>query len=193
MYVELPDKRYYKIGEVSKAFDVNASLIRFWEIEFDIIKPKKNAKGNRLFTKEDIEATIIEEVKAELAAEAIEEAAKIIATGGFGLRGIAIDSKGNAWVAVTTSPGFPSIATMPKVSNIMQEFKEGIEAIRKYSSPKNPTGMLVRINPQGKIAGNFADHAGSGSGALPGSRGSGQAQRHSRVDEFLCARSRGLD
>jgi len=88
------------------------------------------------------------------------EAAKIIATGGFGLRGIAIDSKGNAWVAVTTSPGFPSIATMPKVSNIMQEFKEGIEAILKYSSPKNPTGMLVMINPQGKIAGNFADHAG---------------------------------
>lgn len=55
MYVELPEKRYYKIGEVSKAFDVNVSLIRFWEQEFDVIKPKKNAKGNRLFTKEDIE------------------------------------------------------------------------------------------------------------------------------------------
>ena len=36
-------------------FDVNASLIRFWEKEFDIIKPKKNKKGNRLFTKEDID------------------------------------------------------------------------------------------------------------------------------------------
>ncbi len=36
-------------------FDVNASLIRFWEKEFDILKPKKNKKGNRLFTKEDIE------------------------------------------------------------------------------------------------------------------------------------------
>lgn len=55
MYVDLPEKRYYKIGEVSKAFDVNVSLIRFWEQEFDVIKPKKNAKGNRLFTKEDIE------------------------------------------------------------------------------------------------------------------------------------------
>ncbi|MDO6744452.1 MerR family transcriptional regulator [Tenacibaculum soleae] len=55
MYVELPEKRYYKIGEVSKAFGVNVSLIRFWEQEFEVIKPKKNAKGNRLFTKEDVD------------------------------------------------------------------------------------------------------------------------------------------
>ncbi|AUC23955.1 MULTISPECIES: MerR family transcriptional regulator [Polaribacter] len=54
MHVDLPEKRYYKIGEVAKAFDVNTSLVRFWEKEFDIIKPKKNAKGNRLFTQEDI-------------------------------------------------------------------------------------------------------------------------------------------
>ena len=54
MYIDLPDKRYYSIGEVAKAFDVNASLIRFWEKEFDVLKPKKNAKGNRKFTPEDI-------------------------------------------------------------------------------------------------------------------------------------------
>ncbi len=54
MYVDLPKKMYYGIGEVADAFDVNASLIRFWEKEFDIIKPKKNAKGNRKFTPEDI-------------------------------------------------------------------------------------------------------------------------------------------
>ncbi|MFT4770673.1 MAG: DNA-binding transcriptional MerR regulator [Cryomorphaceae bacterium] len=49
------EKLYYSIGEVSKMFDVNTSLIRFWEKEFDIIKPKKNKKGNRLFTKQDLE------------------------------------------------------------------------------------------------------------------------------------------
>lgn len=55
MHINLsPDKRYYSIGEVAKAFDVNASLIRFWDSEFDILKPKKNAKGNRMFTPEDI-------------------------------------------------------------------------------------------------------------------------------------------
>lgn len=55
MHIELSkDKRYYSIGEVAKAFDVNASLIRFWDNEFDILKPKKNAKGNRMFTPEDI-------------------------------------------------------------------------------------------------------------------------------------------
>ena len=55
MQIELPDKRYYKIGEVAKAFGVNTSLIRFWENEFDVLKPKKNKKGNRLFTPEDLE------------------------------------------------------------------------------------------------------------------------------------------
>ena len=48
-------KVYFTIGEVSKMFDVNHSLIRFWEKEFDSIQPKKNKKGNRLFTKKDIE------------------------------------------------------------------------------------------------------------------------------------------
>ncbi|QDO92739.1 MerR family transcriptional regulator [Formosa sediminum] len=54
MHIDLPEKRYYGIGEVAKAFGVNASLIRFWEKEFNVLKPKKNAKGNRKFTPEDI-------------------------------------------------------------------------------------------------------------------------------------------
>ena len=54
MKLNLPDKLYYSIGEVAKAFNVNASLIRYWEQEFPIIKPKKNKKGNRYFTPEDI-------------------------------------------------------------------------------------------------------------------------------------------
>lgn len=47
-------KVYYSIGEVADMFHVNTSLIRFWEKEFDIIKPHKNKKGNRQFTKADI-------------------------------------------------------------------------------------------------------------------------------------------
>ncbi|WP_298363807.1 MerR family transcriptional regulator [uncultured Lutibacter sp.] len=54
MHIDLPEKRYYKIGEVAKAFGLNTSHIRFWEKEFDILKPKKNKKGNRLFTQEDL-------------------------------------------------------------------------------------------------------------------------------------------
>jgi len=48
------EKLYYTIGEVAELFEVNASLIRFWENEFESLKPQKNKKGNRLFTKEDI-------------------------------------------------------------------------------------------------------------------------------------------
>ncbi|MFW5706290.1 MAG: MerR family transcriptional regulator [Bacteroidota bacterium] len=46
---------YYTIGEVAAMFNVNTSLIRFWEKEFDIIQPKKNKKGNRLFTQKDVD------------------------------------------------------------------------------------------------------------------------------------------
>ena len=53
--METTDKTYYSIKEVSKIFNVNISLIRFWEKEFNIIKPKKNKKGNRYFTKNYIE------------------------------------------------------------------------------------------------------------------------------------------
>lgn len=49
------EKIYYSIGEVAEQFNVAPSLIRFWESEFDLIQPKKNRKGNRQFTKEDIE------------------------------------------------------------------------------------------------------------------------------------------
>ena len=48
------EKLFYKISEVAKIFNVNISAIRFWEKEFDILKPKKNKKGNRLFTPKDI-------------------------------------------------------------------------------------------------------------------------------------------
>jgi len=54
MIKKLPVKRYYSIGELAKYFGVNTSLLRFWEKEFDIINPRKNAKGNRMFTPEDV-------------------------------------------------------------------------------------------------------------------------------------------
>lgn len=48
-------KMFFSMGEVSEMFDVNPSLIRFWEKRFDVLKPHKNAKGNRMFTPEDVE------------------------------------------------------------------------------------------------------------------------------------------
>jgi len=62
---EETEKLYYSISEVSELFDLNASTLRFWEKEFDVLKPTKNKKGNRLFTKKDIEniAQIVELVK----------------------------------------------------------------------------------------------------------------------------------
>lgn len=58
--IEVPDdevlfqKAYYPIGDVAIMFKVNTSLIRFWEKEFDVLKPKKNGKGDRLFRPEDV-------------------------------------------------------------------------------------------------------------------------------------------
>ncbi len=53
--MEAKNKVYYTIGEVADMFGVKTSLIRYWEKEFSVIKPKKNKKGNRLFTKNDID------------------------------------------------------------------------------------------------------------------------------------------
>ncbi|MFN8286327.1 MAG: MerR family transcriptional regulator [Chitinophagales bacterium] len=49
------EKLYFSIGEVAEMLSVNTSLLRYWEKEFDILRPKKNAKGDRFFTKADIE------------------------------------------------------------------------------------------------------------------------------------------
>ena len=47
-------KYYYSIGEVAEMFGVNTSMIRYWEKEFDVLRPRKNKKGNRLFTERDV-------------------------------------------------------------------------------------------------------------------------------------------
>lgn len=65
LFKEETSKLYYSISEVSQMFDINASTIRFWEKEFDALKPTKNKKGNRLFTQKEIDyiRQIVELVK----------------------------------------------------------------------------------------------------------------------------------
>ncbi len=53
------DKLYYSIGEVAAMLNVSKSLIRYWETEFDFLSPRKNKKGDRRFTKENIEQLLI--------------------------------------------------------------------------------------------------------------------------------------
>jgi len=48
------EKLFYSIGEVAGILNVPVSTVRFWENEFDILKPRKNKKGNRLFMPEDL-------------------------------------------------------------------------------------------------------------------------------------------
>lgn len=55
MYIDLPEKRYYSIGEVAKAFNVKPSLLRFWEKEFKEIQPKKKESGTRKYTPENVQ------------------------------------------------------------------------------------------------------------------------------------------
>ncbi|MCE3258614.1 MAG: MerR family transcriptional regulator [Bacteroidetes bacterium] len=62
---EETQKLFYTIGEVSEMFELNASTLRFWEKEFDFLRPSKNKKGNRTFTQKDIDniARIVDLVK----------------------------------------------------------------------------------------------------------------------------------
>jgi DNA-binding transcriptional MerR regulator len=53
------EKLFYSIGEVAEMLNVPVSTVRFWENEFDVLKPRKNKKGNRLFTAGDIKNLMI--------------------------------------------------------------------------------------------------------------------------------------
>ena len=52
----MADKLYYSMGALAEMFAVNTSLIRHWESQFDILRPKRNKKGNRLFSPQDVES-----------------------------------------------------------------------------------------------------------------------------------------
>lgn len=67
MNTVLPDKMYYKIGEVAQLSGVKSSVLRFWESEFEFLKPEKSSSGQRLYTKREVE--LILEVKRLLYAE----------------------------------------------------------------------------------------------------------------------------
>jgi DNA-binding transcriptional MerR regulator len=54
----LPDKLFYKIGEISKALSLNSSVLRFWETEFSQLKPRKSPSGQRLYSRNDLELLI---------------------------------------------------------------------------------------------------------------------------------------
>lgn len=55
MATTLPDKLYYKIGEVAEAAQVKTSVLRFWESEFSFLKPEKSTTGQRLYSKREVE------------------------------------------------------------------------------------------------------------------------------------------
>jgi DNA-binding transcriptional MerR regulator len=103
------EKLYYTIGEVAELFGVNTSLIRFWEKEFDIIKPKKNKKGNRLFTKEDIDNFYI--------------IYHLVKERGYTLEGAKKKIKENK---LDTIQNIEIIKSLQKIKNFLLELKENL-------------------------------------------------------------------
>ncbi len=104
------EKLFYPIGEVAKMFDVNTSLIRFWEKEFDIIKPRKNKKGNRLFTPDDIK-------HFRLIHHLVKEK-------GYTLKGARASLKSNPEAIDNKAE---VIASLNKIKKELLEMKEGLE------------------------------------------------------------------
>ncbi len=100
-------KVYFSIGEVAEMFEVNTSLLRYWEKEFDTIKPYKNKKGNRYFTLNDIET--------------IRTIHYLTKTKGYTLQG-AKDAMKNNLEKETRNAKIAD--TLAKVKNILLEIKE---------------------------------------------------------------------
>lgn len=104
------EKRYYTIGEVADDLNVATSLIRFWETEFDIISPKKNRKGNRQFTKEDIK-------KVKLIYHLVKEK-------GYTLHGARDFIKSDVNMAMDK---IDMVESLKHIKGFLQKLKEGIE------------------------------------------------------------------
>lgn len=109
-YKEKPiEKLYYSIGEVAKILNVNVSLVRFWEKEFDILQPKKNKKGNRMFTAADFE-------NLKLIFHLVKER-------GFTLEGAKNKLKENK---EDTINNFEIISRLKEIRSFLVELKEGL-------------------------------------------------------------------
>ena len=102
-------KLYNSIGEVAKIFNVNTSLIRFWEKEFDVIKPSKNKKGNRMFTQKDVD-------NFHLIFNLVKER-------GFTLEGAKQHLKDSKTGAASD---FEMIQSLNKLKEFLQELKKGL-------------------------------------------------------------------
>lgn len=103
-------KLYYSIGEVAAMFHINASKIRFWEKEFDIIKPHKNQKGTRFFTQQDIDSISLIYHYAE--------------ERGMTLKGVRQKIKENREDAENT---FQIVQSLKKVRAMLLEIKKNID------------------------------------------------------------------
>lgn len=110
MKAKLQNKLYYSIGEVAEAFEVNTSLIRFWEKEFDEVKPKKNAKGNRKFTNDDVK-------KLQLIYHLVKER-------GFTLEGAKIELKKESQTPLSN---FEIISKLQAVKAELEEIKKQLD------------------------------------------------------------------
>jgi DNA-binding transcriptional MerR regulator len=103
-------KRYYTIGEVAEQLDVSNSLIRYWEKEFDIIRPRKTRKGDRLFTPKDID-------KLEMIYHLTREK-------GYKLKGAKKKLKYNR---TETEKEFAIIQSLKKVRHFLEELRENLD------------------------------------------------------------------
>ena len=103
------EKLYYSIGEVAKILNVNVSLIRFWEKEFEILKPKKNKKGNRMFTVKDYDNLKI--------------IYHLVKERGFTLEGAKKKLKENK---EDTTDNFEIISRLKEIRSFLVELKKGL-------------------------------------------------------------------
>ncbi|HPK04822.1 MAG TPA: MerR family transcriptional regulator [Bacteroidales bacterium] len=113
------EKMYYSIGEVARLFNVNTSLIRFWENEFDIIKPHRNKKGNRLFTRADVDNFHI--------------IYNLVKERGFTLQGAKDKLKNNPQDSLDE---FELIKTLKNVRDFLAEIREGLDKEAKLMLKK---------------------------------------------------------
>src|SRR4051812_19333256 len=130
------EKLYYSIGEVAKMFEVNTSHIRFWSKEFDVIKPATNKKGNRLYTKADVEN--------------IKKIYHLVKQKGFTLKGAKIELREERKRDKEIDPAQPfTIASQPVILNndalLFEDTESIVDNIAVMNSLRKIRSSLVEV------------------------------------------------
>ena len=133
MSPEIPDKLYFKIGEVAKLADVPPHVLRYWESEFTAIKPKRANSGQRLYKRADVELVLQLKIMLHEQGFTIAGAKNLLKSG----KKVSITAEQTGRVKIPLSPALEVVQRTSSANVILRQVKNELQALQKYVDSGN--------------------------------------------------------